>query len=245
VKTYFSDIIPRIERYSQELDNLTLLTNQHWVVIDDINKTKIVYIFRQNKELIISQNGRVEKAKWEYLDHNSLLIDRKDESYLFKQGFFDENILALKIDGTEEYAFFVNETKYNKDVNSLIGVIEFLNQKYIQAPIIVSSENIKPSNNVPQYVAPKYTSEENGQSYSFCFGRDTTEYNIEFEDGEKGKISVIQNDKKAFYLDKKSRGFPPSKALYYYENVEFCIHALHYYLKTGKILKEGFIDTYL
>jgi hypothetical protein len=27
--------------------------------------------------------------------NNSLLIDRKDDSYLFKQGFFDENILAL------------------------------------------------------------------------------------------------------------------------------------------------------
>ena len=27
------------------------------------------------------------------LGHNSLLIDRQDESYLFKHGFFDENIL--------------------------------------------------------------------------------------------------------------------------------------------------------
>ena len=73
MRTYISDIIPRIQKFSQKLDNLTLLTNQHWVVIDDIYKAKIVCIFRQNNELLISQNGKVEKAKWEYLGHNSLL----------------------------------------------------------------------------------------------------------------------------------------------------------------------------
>ena len=74
MRTYISDIIPRIQKFSQKLDNLTLLTNQHWVVIDDIDNTKNVYIFRQNNELLISQNGKVEKAKWEYLGHNSLIF---------------------------------------------------------------------------------------------------------------------------------------------------------------------------
>ncbi|KXK31195.1 MAG: hypothetical protein UZ12_BCD005000408 [Bacteroidetes bacterium OLB12] len=84
MKTYISDIIPKIERFSQKLDNLTLLTSQHWVVIEEINDSKTVYIFRKNNELLISQNGLVEKAKWEYLGHNSLLIDMKQESYLFR-----------------------------------------------------------------------------------------------------------------------------------------------------------------
>ena len=80
MKTYFSDIIPKIQNFSQKLDNLTLLTNQHWVAIDGINDTKTVYIFRQNSDLLISLNGIVEKAKWEYLGNNSILIDRKNES---------------------------------------------------------------------------------------------------------------------------------------------------------------------
>jgi hypothetical protein len=66
MKTYISDIIPKIQKFSQKLDNLTLLTNQHWVVIDNVENEKNVYIFRQNNELLISQNGKVEKAKWEY-----------------------------------------------------------------------------------------------------------------------------------------------------------------------------------
>lgn len=123
--TFFSDLIPKLQRFSQKLDNLTLLTNQHWVVIDDISNNKNVYIFRANNDLLISQNGKVEKAKWEYLGNNSLLIDKKDESYLFKHGFFDENILALKVDSKDEYAFLINENKYDGELNSLEKVIDF------------------------------------------------------------------------------------------------------------------------
>ncbi|MCO5254396.1 MAG: hypothetical protein M9892_08545 [Bacteroidetes bacterium] len=77
MKTFISDLIPKLQRYSQKLDNLTLLTDQHWVVIDDISNNKNVYIFRTNNDLLISQNGKVEKVKWEYLGNNSLLISSR------------------------------------------------------------------------------------------------------------------------------------------------------------------------
>jgi len=132
LKTFISDLIPKLERFSQKLDNLSLLQNQHWIVVDEISNSKNVYIFRKNNELLISQNGKVEKAKWEYLGNNSLLIEKKDEIYLFKHGFFDENILALKVDSKNEYAFLINENKCNGEINSLDKVIEFLTNKYIE-----------------------------------------------------------------------------------------------------------------
>jgi hypothetical protein len=131
MKTYLADIIPKIKKYSEKLDNLTLLTNQHWVVIDELQNSKFVYIFRNNFELLISQNGKVEKGKWEYLGNNSLLIERKEDSYLFKHGFFDSNILALKVDGRDEYAFLVNENNYGGDLNSIDKVLNFLETKYL------------------------------------------------------------------------------------------------------------------
>lgn len=88
MKTFLSDIFPKIQRFSEKLDNLTLLTNQLWVSIDGLRSNKTVYIFRSNNELLVSTNGKVEKAKWEYLGNKSLLIDKKTESYLFKHGFF-------------------------------------------------------------------------------------------------------------------------------------------------------------
>jgi hypothetical protein len=131
MKTYLTDIIPKIQRFSKRLDDLTILTNQHWVVVDELMGSKSIYIFRSNNELLISLNGRVEKAKWEYLGNSSLLIDKKDESYLFKHGFLDENILALKVDSKDEYAFLVNENKYEGEINSFSNIIDFLTKKYI------------------------------------------------------------------------------------------------------------------
>jgi len=138
VKTFVADIIPKLQRFSQNLDNTTLLTNQHWVLLDELEHTKTVYIFRQNDELLISINGKVDKAKWEYLGQNSILIDLKDQSFLFRHGFFDENILALKIDSKEEYAVLINESKYRGELNSLGAVLSFLNQKYLISPPITN-----------------------------------------------------------------------------------------------------------
>jgi hypothetical protein len=151
MKTFLSDIFPKIQRYSEKLDNITLLTNQHWISINDMSSGKIIYIFRTNNELLISTNGKVEKAKWEYLGHKSLLIDRNADSYLFKHGFFDENILALKVDGSEEYAVFVNENNYDGELNSIERVFRFLKSKYLDPSIISTIEhttgrNFKPDN---------------------------------------------------------------------------------------------------
>jgi hypothetical protein len=131
MKTFISDLMPSLQRFSKKLDNLTLLTNQHWVIIDDIANNKNLYIFRANNDLLISKNGKVEKARWEYLGNNSLLIERKDETYLFKHGFFDENILALKVDSKDEYAFLINENKYDGELNSIEKVGDFLIKNYI------------------------------------------------------------------------------------------------------------------
>jgi hypothetical protein len=143
MKTYLSEIIPKINQFSKRLDYLTLITNQHWIVLDELNKSKTVYIFRNNNELLISNNGKIEKAKWEYLGNNSLLIDQKNESFLFKHGFLDENILALKLDGKNEYAFLVNENSFEKELNSIEKINQFLNEKYIKIKTVKQKEQIK------------------------------------------------------------------------------------------------------
>src|SRR5690625_6646212 len=104
MKTYLADIIPKIKRHSEKLDNLTLLTNQHWVVLDELKNSKFVYIFRSNYELLISQNGKVEKGKWEYLGNNSLLIERKGESLDRKSTRLNSSHVAIS------YAVFCLKT---------------------------------------------------------------------------------------------------------------------------------------
>lgn len=132
MRTFIADIIPKIQRFSQRFDDLTKLTNQHWVSLGDINLTKRVFIFRANNQLLISDNGVVERGSWEYLGNQSLLLNIKSESYLLKHSFFDENVIALKIDSTDSYAFFVNETKYHSELNNISDVLKFLENKYLK-----------------------------------------------------------------------------------------------------------------
>jgi hypothetical protein len=239
VRTYISDIIPRIQKFSQKLDNLTLLTNQHWVVIDEIDNNKNVYIFRQNNELLISQNGKVEKAKWEYLGNNSILIDRNSESYLFKHGFFDENILALKIDSKDEYVFLVNETKFEVELNSSYAVFDFLKKKYIDKNITklnslsIESEKLKILELMPNHKKIKVSENKS------LLGNITKKYIIEFENGMSGEI-YVENDNESYILEKNSWNLLNTKLVYI--NIEYCINALYYFLKTDNILLDGFID---
>ena len=81
MQTFIADIIPKLQRFSQKLDDLSLLTNQHWVVLDELTKSKNVYIFRSNNELLISANGKVEKGKWEFLKEYGL---QEVESNIFE-----------------------------------------------------------------------------------------------------------------------------------------------------------------
>ena len=131
MKYYFSEIFTRIQGFSKRLDNFALLTNQNWVSINDIENQKNVFIFMKNNQLVISENGKVNKTKWEYLPNQSILIEINNECFLFKHGFLDENVLALKLDGSNSYALFVNETKYKKDFDSSKDVLIFLENKYV------------------------------------------------------------------------------------------------------------------
>jgi hypothetical protein len=140
MKTYIAEIIPRLSKFSKQLDNLTLLTEQHWVVLDIISSQKRVYIFRRNNELLVSTGGQVERGRWEFIGKNSILLDLGKATLLFRHGFFDENILALKVDSKEEYAFFVNESKFDRELNSIQAINDFLQEKYFEKSTSQSEE---------------------------------------------------------------------------------------------------------
>lgn len=214
MKTYFSNIIPRIQQYSEKLDNLTLLTNQHWVVLDELSNTKTVYIFRSNGELLISTNGKVNKAKWEYLGQNTLLIDLKsDQSYLFKHGFFDQNIFALKIDGREEYAFLINESKYDGELNNIESVTSFLEKTYITNPLANKIGFLKNENEISlQHI-------KNGSTWKMG---DHKEFSV-----FKGNVNIltvyqqVDSGRYFYYTQKEIFIFPNEETLKKHINEDF------------------------
>jgi hypothetical protein len=131
MQTYFLNIIPSLARFSKKLDDITLLTSKHWVILNETTQSKSTYIFRNNKELIVSENGIVVHGTWGYLGFNKILLRFNDNSFLFQHGFLEDDILALKLDGMNKYAIFINEGR--SDLNTLSRIDSHLNRKYLSS----------------------------------------------------------------------------------------------------------------
>jgi len=240
MKTYFSDIIPKILRFSKKLDNLALLMNQKWILVDENQQNRTVYIFCSDTELIISQNGKVEKAHWKYITTNNILIESEEGSFLFSHAFFDEDILALKLDNSQEYLLLVNETKNVKELSNGGNVIGFLQKKYLNISSGAKGLNVAPLMLDNKYNAPSYKKSVDyvGRTSGILITKELVTYFIQFEDGIEGLIYVEDKSNMAYYVP--NYGTPNGGFNIYYNTIEDCINALHYFKKTKQKLDYGY-----
>lgn len=111
MKIYLQDIVNRLAKFSEKLDNTTFFIDKPWVLVDS-NSDYHKYIFKRNGDLVMSLNGQVQIGTWEYLSAaKSILIDRIKDKVLLNQSFFDSAVMVLKIDGSNNNLFVLaNET---------------------------------------------------------------------------------------------------------------------------------------
>lgn len=106
-----------IKYYINALANLNLslqkkgiLIDKPWALVDGDGEIQKL-IFKKDKGLILSKNGKVTIGNWDYFpEAKALLINRVTDILLLKEQFIDENIIVLKKDGTDNSFFaLVNE----------------------------------------------------------------------------------------------------------------------------------------
>lgn len=222
MKTFFSDLIPKVSRYSDKLDNLTLLTDQHWVSLGELSDTKVVYIFRPNGDLLISRNGIVEKARWEYLGHKSLLLETKAENYLFKQDFNDGNVLALRVDSKDLYAFLINESKFNSELNSMEAVNYFLKSKYLDRNVKIPISGETAIHLPPSECNISYEIIKEKERFDIFFGN-YREFIVRYMDGNIQKVYQGKRSGRYYYVINVVE-------IFYYDNLEETIIAYYKHL---------------
>ena len=127
MKTYLMSIPDSIKGISDKLNIKALLCDKSWVIYND-EDTKIVFIFEKSGSIIISQNGVVEKAKWEYVKANkSILIENNGQTLLLHPTFVDDVLFILQQDGTNLHIVMIDE----KEVEGLmLKTLEAIN-KYL------------------------------------------------------------------------------------------------------------------
>ena len=134
MKTYLMSIPDSIKGISDKLNIKALLCDKSWVIYND-EDTKIVFIFEKSGSIIISQNGVVEKAKWEYVKANkSILIENNGQTLLLHPTFVDDILFIMQQDGTNLHIVMIDE----KEVERLmLKTLEAIN-KYL---VNVSSQH--------------------------------------------------------------------------------------------------------
>lgn len=105
MKSYLQNIVPQLKNFSLSLDKAAILINKPWAFIDDEGEVQKL-IFKKNKELILSKNGKVTEGKWDYFpEAKSLLIDRGTDKILCNEAMIDDAVLIMKLDGTNNQFF--------------------------------------------------------------------------------------------------------------------------------------------
>lgn len=117
MKVYLKHVVQQLRQHTLSLGKKTILIDKPWALIDDeFEMSKL--IFKKNNELILSKNGQVQIGKWEYFpEAKSLLIDRNIDKILCNEGFIDEGVMILKLDGTNNRFFVLANENLIPDLN--------------------------------------------------------------------------------------------------------------------------------
>jgi hypothetical protein len=114
---YIKNILPRLQRFSKQLDVTEIFVGKPWILIDEHSNTH-EYEFDRNGRLIMAINGNVTEGRWEFRTAtNRLLIDRLTDKILLQHAFVSEGVLVLKKSGTEDIPFLLYDRNIIKDGN--------------------------------------------------------------------------------------------------------------------------------
>ena len=118
MKIFLQNTVRGLRNISKSLDKKSILVEKPWALIDSEFEVQKL-IFKKNKELIMSKDGQVNMGKWEYLpEAKSLLIDRGKDTILCNEGFIDEAVMVLKMDGTNNNFFVLANENIIPDLDA-------------------------------------------------------------------------------------------------------------------------------
>ena len=140
MKAFLFDSLNRFRKYSEELDTKAeirkCLCDKAWQVFNN-SGDKEVYIFQEDGSLIISINGNITRGSWQYLSvNNSIAISASNQEYMVHPAFLDNILFALQVDGTENYAFLIDQKNAQnfapKSLDDLHSYFRLKEQKRIE-----------------------------------------------------------------------------------------------------------------
>jgi hypothetical protein len=144
----FKNIIPRLLRYSKQLDKVETFVDKSWLYLDNGGNNHEYYFIRDHR-LIMSVNGKAVTGKWELLPNGKLLIDRVADQIVLKNQFIDEALMILQKSASDEDPFILIDEQKIPDLN-VMKYLEEVEEKriYYEKPLKTGTVEILPSGKI-------------------------------------------------------------------------------------------------
>ena len=132
MNTFILNIPDSIKKVGEKINAKSSICDKAWEVYNEEN-VKVVFIFNHDGTLLISTNGDVENATWQYIKANrGIIIKSAEGSAMFLPTYFDDILLVLQKDGTENCLLLLNtdERVINKTLNAIKDYLAQKVQEY-------------------------------------------------------------------------------------------------------------------
>ena len=118
MKEAIKNIIPRLIKFSKQMDKVETFVDKSWIYIDQIGNNHEYYFMRDHR-LIMSVNGAAKTGKWELLPNGKLLVDRVSDQIVLKNQFIDEALMILQKSASDDDPFILVDEKKIPDLDVL------------------------------------------------------------------------------------------------------------------------------
>ena len=144
MKTFIINKIQGLSGFSRKLDILSLLSYNEWVLFNGDKNYSEKYIFEKDNKLLISRNGIITFLEWYFIKiNNKIRIDLNQQSYMLNPIIYDNNIIMLQLDGTNQYIFLINPNSNEiKDYNNFKNIQWYLYTK-LSLDILTPTERLE------------------------------------------------------------------------------------------------------
>lgn len=138
MKTYTFDALTNITEISLNFKIQSLYhENKVWYIFNDSSLERELYIFQNNGTLLIVKNGKINNGTWKYIPTNKyIILNIHEKSYIAHVVFTDNSIIALQVEDTKQYAFFIDEqNKQNfhpKHLSDIKNYLALKKQRFIE-----------------------------------------------------------------------------------------------------------------
>lgn len=126
----FYKLFPRLTPFNYSVHYQSQLNGMTWVLLNTIKDKRVVYCFKDENRLEIFENNKLINTTWKHITTNFLSIKNEDGEQLISLYYKGDDVLIINKKGTEDYAFFINESKAENTLNNEKDIKEFFKNKY-------------------------------------------------------------------------------------------------------------------